>query len=83
MRYTSCRGKNVNLNEERTMERPLALPLLIVPVAAMLIAWLVVMFGSGFEPGFDGLLNHLGVIFVAGTLSALAVMIQQFSIEPS
>ncbi len=83
MRYTSCRGKNVNLNDERTMERPLALPLLIVPVAAMLIAWLVVMFGSGFEPGFDGLLNHLGVIFVAGTLGALAVMIQQFSIEPS
>jgi len=83
MRYTSCRGKNVNLNDEQTMERPLALPLLIIPVAAMLLAWLVVMFGSGFKPGFDGLLNHLGIIFVAGTLSALAVMIQQFSIEPS
>ena len=51
MRYTSCRGKNVNLNDERTMERPLALPLLIVPIAAMLLAWLVVMFGSGFKPG--------------------------------
>ncbi|HJN56094.1 MAG TPA: hypothetical protein QF646_06895, partial [Candidatus Poseidoniales archaeon] len=67
----------MNLNDEQTMERPLALPLLIIPVAAMLLAWLVVMFGSGFKPGFDGLLNHLGIIFVAGTLSALAVMIQQ------